>query len=396
MPDPRQPGPRLAGRWERQESGYRAFIPADLPPDPALELTVALLQRLSAADRALGRLDGIATTLPNPRLFVAMYVRQEAVLSSQIEGTQSTLEDLLAFEAVPSPAEAPGDVAEVVRYVQAMDHGLRRLPDFPLCLRLIREVHGVLMAEGRGSEREPGEFRRSQNWIGPGGCTLRDATFVPPPPHALMGCLGNLENFLHAGESYPALIQAALVHAQFETIHPFLDGNGRVGRLLVTLFLCERGILHQPLLYLSVFLKRHRAEYYDRLTAVRARGDWEGWVDFFLRGVAEVSDQAAQTAAEILALRESARAKVRTPAARDLIEKAFEHPVLSVRAAEGLLGTTFATANKAVDELVEVGLLLEVTGQRRNRRYHFDPYLRLFRGDPADVDTPPPAHTHVP
>ena len=367
-----------AGVWLPQEHGYRAFLPTPLPPDPPLQLDAALLGLLSRADRALGRLDGVATTLPDPRLFVAMYVRQEAVLSSQIEGTQSTLEDLLNFEVDAAPGGPHDDVVEVVRYVQAMDHGLRRLADLPLCIRLLRELHGVLMAEGRGSERCPGELRRSQNWIGPAGCTLTEATFVPPPPHELLRCLGDLEAFLHERDLHPPLIQAALIHAQFETIHPFLDGNGRIGRLLITLFLCEREVLHAPLLYLSVFFKRHRAAYYDRLTAVRAQGDWEGWVRFFLLGVAEVSEEATSTARQILELRARALTAVRGDAARKILDTLFTSPVVDVGRAAQRLGVSFPTAQRAVLELEQAGLLVEVTGMRRNRRFQFAPYLRLF------------------
>lgn len=380
-----------AGRWVQQDSGYRAFLPSPLPPDPALALSADDLRLLSEADRSLGRLDGVATTLPNPELFVAMYVRQEAVLSSQIEGTQSTLEDLLSFESLDSDTAEPRDVAEVVRYVRAMNTGLARLPSLPLSLRLIRELHAELMFEGRGSEKNPGEFRRSQNWIGPGNCTLRDASFVPPPPHEVMACMGALESYLHARDDLPPLVQTALIHAQFETIHPFLDGNGRVGRLLITLFLCERGILSQPLLYLSAYLKRHRAEYYDRLTAVRESGAWEPWVRFFLRGVVEVSQEATVTARRILQLRDHARRLDLSAGGVRLVDVLFERPILTVRQAEGLLNTSFATANKAVEELEKAGLLREVTGQRRNRRYHFEPYLRLFDQAP-EVGDLTPAH----
>jgi Fic family protein len=301
-----------AGRCVQQRAGYRAFLPAPLPPKPAIQLAAPLSRLLSEADRALGRLDGVATVLPNTDLFVAMYLRQEAVLSSQIEGTQSTLDDVLAFEAEGDDAPVPGDVTEVVNYVAAMRHGLRRLPELPLSLRLLREIHEVLMRGVRGAEKRPGEFRTTQNWIGAGGCTLQNADFVTPPPHEMDAALGNLELFLHDA-SLPLLMHVAVAHAQFETIHPFLDGNGRVGRLLIGLLLCERGALRHPLLYLSVYLKAHRAQYYDRLTAIRNDGDWEGWVAFFLRGVAEVSDSATVTARAIVELRETLRAKSLPP-----------------------------------------------------------------------------------
>jgi Fic family protein len=249
-----------AGQYVRQIEGYTAFIPAPLPPQPALRFDPETINLLSAADRALGRLDGVASMLPNPDLFVAMFVRQEAVLSSQIEGTESTLEDVLQFKVDEERADVPRDIGEVVNYVGALNYGLKRLEEFPLCLRLIREIHGRLLQGVRGGDRTPGEFRRTQNWIGPAGCTLHTASFVPPPAHAMHTALDNLKRFLHDTDSFPALVHCALSHAQFETIHPFIDGNGRVGRLLVTFLLCQREILQRPLLYLSSYLKAHRAE----------------------------------------------------------------------------------------------------------------------------------------
>ena len=248
----------------------------------------------------VGRLDGVTSILPNPDLFVAMFVRQEAVLSSQIEGTQSTLEDVLQFEVDAKGADLPKDIGEVVNYVSAMSYGLERQKQLPLSLRLIREIHGRLLQGARGGDRTPGEFRRTQNWIGPAGCTLHAASFVPPPVHAMIPALDNLERFLHNTELFPILVHCALAHAQFETIHPFIDGNGRVGRLLITFLLCQREVLQRPLLYLSLYLKANRAEYYDRLTAIRYSGDWEGWIKFFLRGVFEVSQAATATAARSL------------------------------------------------------------------------------------------------
>ena len=387
-------GSRRAGTWVQQVEGYRAFIPRPLPPAPAVVLDGELARLLSDADRALGRLDGVATILPNPDLFVAMYVRHEAVLSSQIEGTQSTLDDVLAFEAEDADG-VPKDVDEVVNYVAAMSHGLSRLPELPLSLRLMREIHEALMRGVRGQEKHPGEFRTSQNWIGPAGCTLSTAEFVPPPPHAMHEALHNLETFLH-DRSLPPLLQVAFAHAQFETIHPFLDGNGRVGRLLITLFLCERKALSRPLLYLSIYLKAHRAQYYDRLTAIRSDGDWEGWLRFFLRGVLEVSESATLTAHQVLRLRESIRETPQSPAAKRLIDPLFAHPVLNVKLAAKLLDCTFATANKALDELLSLGIVRESTGQRRNRRFRFEPYLRLFERTPLGEDAqaaPPAART---
>ncbi len=289
-----------AGSYVNQLTGYRAFIPAPLPPNPPLRLDSTLQKLLSQADYALGRLDGAVLTLPNPDLFVFMYVRKEAVLSSQIEGTQSSLQNLLAAEARLQDPNTPADVNEVINYVRAMNHGLKRLADLPVSVRLIREIHVELMRGVRGGRLTPGELRTSQNWIGPGGCTLAEATFVPPPPHEVPQALADLERFLHSQDPLPPLIQVGLAHAQFETIHPFLDGNGRIGRLLITFLLVEKKLLSRPVLYLSHYFKRYRSEYYDRLQAVRDRGDWEGWIEFFLRGVAEVSSQATDTAAAIL------------------------------------------------------------------------------------------------
>lgn len=371
-----------AGRWVKQLEGYKAFIPSPLPPDPAIRLDTAMANLLSDADRALGRLDGVATVLPNPDLFVATYVKHEAVLSSQIEGTQSTLEDVLEYEADGPQEGSSKDVQEVVNYVAAMNHGLRRLPTLPLSKRLLRELHGELLQGTRGGEKTPGEFRTSQNWIGPAGCTLTTASFVPPPPSQLHDALDGLERFLHNREALPPLIHVALAHAQFETIHPFLDGNGRVGRLLITLLLCERGVLRQPLLYLSIYLKAHRAQYYDRLTAIRQDGDWEGWLSFFLRGVREVSDSATQTAQDILKLRETARAQVQSAYSLRLIDGLFQHPVVNVRKVEQLLGCSFATADKTLSELEGLGLVREITGGKRNRRFRFEPYLQLFERAP--------------
>jgi Fic family protein len=372
-----------AGRYVTQPEGYKAFIPNPLPPDPPLRMGKELTRLLSNADRALGRLDGAGTILPDADLFVGMYVRQEAVLSSQIEGTQSTLEDVLEYEVGANGAEQPKDVAEVVNYVKAMNQGLERLAELPLSLRLIREIHATLLQGVRGGQHTPGEFRRSQNWIGPPGCTLNTAAFVPPPVHEMRQALDNLEKFLYQEEPYPILVQCALAHPQFETVHPFLDGNGRVGRLLTTFLLCWRGVLHRPLLYLSLFLKAHHAEYYDRLQAVRVDGDWEGWVRFFLRGVAEVATEATRTAQDILALREDHRRRITeedtsTGLALALLEQLFATPVVTTRIVERRLDCSYATARKLVKLFTDLGLLEEITGQQRNRRFRYQPYLQLF------------------
>jgi Fic family protein len=373
-----------AGRYVRQPAGYRAFIPAPLPPEPPLDLGEPLRSLLSRADYALGRLDGAVLTLPNPDLFVFMYVRKEAVLSSQIEGTQSSLQNLLAAEARLYDPGAPSDVSEVVNYVRAMNHELGRLAELPVSVRLIREIHAELMRGVRGGQLTPGELRTSQNWIGPAGCTLREAIFVPPPPHEVPRALGDLERFLHSERSLPVLVQVGLAHAQFETIHPFLDGNGRIGRLLITFLLVERRLLAKPVLYLSHYFKRYRAEYYERLQAVRDAGDWEGWLAFFLSGVAEVATEAAQTAAAILRMREDYRARITDRLGRTagnghrIMDKLFDHPIVNVATVQQWLEVTPPAAYHLVDRLVDLGLLREITGYARNRRFRFEPYLRLF------------------
>jgi Fic family protein len=376
-----------AGQYLPQPGGYRAFIPAPLPPDPPVQFSGELQKLLSQADRALGRLDGSIQTLPNPDLFVLMYVRKEAVLSSQIEGTQSSLQDLLAAEAQVL-ADRPRDVGEVLNYVRAMNYGLARLVKLPVSIRLIREIHAQLLEGMRGSHLTPGELRRSQNWIGPSGCTLAEATFVPPPPAEVPNALGAWENFLHQDDALPLLVKIGLTHAQFETIHPFLDGNGRVGRLLITFLLCEQEVLFKPVLYLSYYFKRHRAAYYEQLQAVRDHGDWEGWLAFFLRGVAEVSAQATETARRILALREAHRALITEHFGRAagnghrLLEYLYEHPIVSVNDVQELTGTSYQAANTLVSNMETHGVLTEFTGQSRNRRFRYEDYIRLF-ADPV-------------
>ncbi len=377
--------PIRAGRYERQASGYRAFIPASLPPDPPLTMEEALQSLLSEAAHALGRLDGSVLILPNPDLFVFMYVRKEAVLSSQIEGTQSSLQDLLAAEAEMFDAPGlPKDVDEVINYVTAMNHGLERLAELPVSVRLIREIHAELMRGVRGGKLTPGELRRSQNWIGPGGCNLSEAAFVPPPPDRVPEALSELERFLHAPDELPPLIKIALAHVQFETIHPFLDGNGRMGRLLVTFLLTERGILGKPVLYLSHYFKKHRQEYYERLQEVRDRGEWEAWLAFFLRGVIEVASEATETARRILSLREEHRSLIvgefgrSTASALTVLESLYRRPIVTVSDIEETTGTSYAAANALVSRLVALGLLEEITGFARNRRFRYQPYISLF------------------
>jgi Fic family protein len=371
-----------AGQFVKQPQGYRAFIPASLPPDPPVEMDAELIRVLSEADQSVGRLDGVSKTLPNPNLFVAMYVRREAVLSSQIEGTQSSLDDVLTYELDPHARTLPDDVEEVVNYVRAMNYGLERLTSLPLSLRLIREIHAQLLTGVRGVEKAPGDFRTTQNWIGGANVPLSQATFVPPPVHEMRTALDNFERFLHEGETIPALIQCGIAHAQFETIHPFLDGNGRVGRLLITFLLCHRAVLSRPLLYISYYLKQHRAEYYDRLMAVRQRGDWEGWLRFFLRGIAETAQEATATAGKIVQLREQHRQLLQERGvghnALRLLDELFKFPILNVNFASRLLDVSFATANKIVGQLATLGLIEESTGGQRNRAFRYTPYMRLF------------------
>lgn len=339
---------------------------------------------LSQADHALGRLDGSIQTLPHPNLFVYMYIRKEAVLSSQIEGTQSSLQDVLSAEAKILAPNRPKDVDEVVNYVRAMNYGLERLAELPVSTRLIREIHAELLQGVYSSHLTPGELRTSQNWIGPGGCTLSDATFVPPPPHEVPQKLAELEQYLHADTGLPLLIKIGLVHAQFETIHPFLDGNGRVGRLLITFLLCEQRVLLKPVLYLSYFFKQHRQQYYEELQSVHHAGTWEQWLTFFLRGIAEVSEQATDTARKILSLREAHRHMITENLGRAagnghrLLEHLYEHPIVSVNDVLGLIGTTYQAANNLVIRMANSGILREVTGQVRNRRFIYQSYIDLF------------------
>jgi Fic family protein len=369
-----------AGRVIRQPEGYSAFIPAPLPPVPPLRFDSQLATVLAGAGTALGRLDGVAATLPNPELFVAMYVRREAVLSSQIEGTQSTLDDVLAYEIDSDRGKLPHDVEEVVNYVTAMNYGLQRLQTLPLSLRLLREIHEWLLAGGRGSDKTPGKFRERQNWIG--SPRLADAVFIPPPVHEMKTALGNLERFLHDSDGLDPLIVCALAHAQLETIHPFLDGNGRVGRLLITFLLCHEKVLQRPVLYLSHYLKQHRGTYYDRLMAVRNEGDWEGWLRFFLTGVATVAREAEQTARHIVQLREQLRVAAQAGGVSvnvlKLMDHLFKQPIINVKAASEALHVSIPAANRMINELHDNAILAEVTGGNRNRMFRFAPYLDLF------------------
>ena len=347
------PSRTRAGRYEDQAGGYRAFIPSPLPPDPPVELQGELQALLSQAGRALGRLDGSIRTLPHPDLFVAMYIRKEAVLSSQIEGTRSSFEDVLAAEARVFSPDRPRDVDEVFNYVRAMNYGLERVLDQPISVRLLQEIHAELLAGVRGRHLAPGELRATQNRIGPPDSTLAEATFIPPPPHEVPKTLAELERFLHTETSLPLLVRAGLAHAQFETIHPFRDGNGRLGRLLITLMLCEREALLKPVLYLSHFFKRHRQQYYESLRSVRDRGAWEPWLAFFLRGVHEVGQQATRIAREILTLRERHRQAITERFGRSaanghrVLERLYRKPIISANETREMIGATYMDAEIA-------------------------------------------------
>ncbi|MBU4140289.1 MAG: Fic family protein [Candidatus Omnitrophica bacterium] len=373
-----------AGIDVAQQQGYRAFIPKPLPPKSPLNLDAETIELLSKADTAIGRLSGISETLPNPDLFVAMYVRKEAVLSSQIEGTEASLEDILEYESESRPRILANDVAEVVNYVRAMNYGLKRINQLPLSLRLIREIHAELMKGVRGRDKTPGDFRKTQNWIGPKGCALNTARFIPPPPHEMMQAMGEFEKYMHSELTYPLLIECALIHSQFETIHPFLDGNGRVGRLLITFFLSYKEILKKPLLYLSHYFKQNRLEYYDRLMAIRDNGDFESWIKFFLKGIIYVADEAAETSHKIIKLQNEDKARInktykKSSKATFLHEVLFDRPIISVKDIVKMMNVTFPTADDICMKLVKLNILKEITGKERNRMFAYKSYLDILK-----------------
>jgi len=377
--------PDRSGQYIKQLQGYKAFIPEPLPPkNPELSIDDELQDYLSGADISLGRLDGSIQMLPNPDLFIEMYVKKEAVISSQIEGTQSSLSQLLKKESEVNDPDAPSDVNEVSNYVKAMHRGLELLNDLPVSVRLVKEIHKELLRDVRGQEKNPGELRKSQNWIGSEGRDIRHATFVPPPEHEMVKALSDWEKFLHQNDHIPVLVKIGMAHAQFETIHPFLDGNGRVGRLLITLLLCEWDKLQEPVLYLSHFFKQHRQEYYELLQNVRDLGDWESWIKFFVRGVSEVSGQATDTSREIVSLREKHRGLIVEEFGNvagnglKVLERLFLKPYITVKQIESLTGVTFSAANNLMGKFENVGVLTEITGQKRNRQYEYSDYLNLF------------------
>ncbi|MEW6181027.1 MAG: Fic family protein [Chloroflexota bacterium] len=376
----------LTGHYEITEVGgeiIRAFIPDPLPPNPPLEMTAQRQQLLERATLALGRLDSVTLLLPDPDLFLYAYVRREAVLSSQIEGTQSSLAQLLLFELEEMPGAPLDDVVEVSNYVAALDYGLKRLREgFPLSNRLIREMHAVLLSRGRGSEKSPGEFRRTQNWIG--GTRPGNAHFVPPPPGYVQNCMAELERFLHGENNpYPALIKAALAHVQFETIHPFLDGNGRLGRLLIAFILHHDGLLSQPLLYLSLYFKQHRQEYYRLLDVVRLEGNWEAWLDFFLEGVEHTAQNAVETAKRLLSLFQQDERLIqnhqRTSSTTLRVFRVLcERPIVTLKEVSERTGLSFPAVARAMENLVSLKIVSEITGQRRNRIFVYNQYLSIL------------------
>lgn len=373
-----------SGTWTPQLGGYHAFLPRPLPPDPPLVIDASMTALLSRADRAVGRLSGIAAFVPNPDLFVYLYVRKEALLSSQIEGTRCSLEDVFESDDGTSTS-ANADLEEVSNYVRAMNEGLQGLRRIPVSSRLIREIHSVLMQGVRGANKRPGEFRREQNWIGAKDARPEAADFVPPPPGEVENCMADLERFIHTEESLPELIRAALAHAQFETIHPFLDGNGRLGRLLITFLLCSWNVLDKPLLYLSYFFKSNRTEYYARLNNVRTKGEWEAWVMFFLRGVEETSDTAAQIAREVYQLHMNDRERIRDGAASKSALLAFEQfcrfPMVTVGDVAKGLKMNFPRAQRAIKSLVEAGIVQEESGKKRGRIFVYRAYLNVLQRD---------------
>lgn len=361
----------------------RAFVPDPLPPAPPLQINEALQRELEQALVNLGRLDSLTLFLPDTSLFLYMYIRKEAVLSSQIEGTQSSLSDLLLFESEAMPGVPEEDVQEVSSYVAAMDYGLGRLREgFPLSLRLVREIHQILLGKGRGRDRAPGEYRRTQNWIG--GTRPGNARHVPPPPHLVLECLGALEKFWHDDPVYtPTLIKAALAHVQFETIHPFLDGNGRLGRLLITLLFCAEGILREPLLYLSLYFKTHRQQYYELLQAMRVDGDWEAWLEFFVRGVNETAEQAIQTARQLAAMRQKDREQLNslgraTSSALKVHQALEQRPILSIARLVEMTGLSVPAVTHTLGHLNRLGIVQEITGRQRHRMFGYTEYLSIL------------------
>ncbi|MBI3293228.1 MAG: Fic family protein [Deltaproteobacteria bacterium] len=375
-----------AGNFINQPKGYKAFQPTPLPPDPPLAHDEELTLLAAQATLAVGKLSGLSTIIPDPDLFVYLYVRKEALLSSQIEGTQCSLEDILNPDAKPiSNNSNPKDIEEVSNYVKAMNQGLARLVVLPVSTRLIKEIHSTLMRGVRGSDKTPGEFRRSQNWIGRPGATLSTAEFVPPPPEEVDRLMSELEKFIHAIDRTPPLIKAALIHAQFETIHPFLDGNGRLGRLLITFLLVHWKVLEKPLLYISYYFKANRTEYYSRLMDIRMRGDWESWVKFFLRAARESAEMGAESATEIHNLMTSDRARIQSADVTSTTLFMYHHfcrePILTNSILVTKMKSSKPTVQRALEHLLKLGIIAEVSGKQRRRRYSYTAYLNILTRD---------------
>ena len=372
-----------AGTYVQQPGGFKAFLPKPLPPDPPIEYAEELQALLSQADRSIARLDGIVTVLPNPDLFIAMYVKKEALLSSQIEGTQASLEGLLEFEADMKPRDNLNDIKDVVNYIRALYYGIGHIEHAPANARLFRELHRILIKGTRGSKKALGEFRRTQNWIGPAGANVFQAHFVPPPPEQILGAMANLETFFNQEDRMLPLVKIALIHAQFETIHPFIDGNGRIGRLLITLFLVCRKILSRPLLYLSHYLKKNREEYYGTLTRVRNEGDWESWIKFFLKGIDEVSQEACVAAAEVIKLKQGLidrlyENRFSSIYAVKLIDLLFAKPIIDVKAITDEFNISKESGNEIVRRFETLGILKELTGKQRYKKYLFHDYTTII------------------
>lgn len=370
------------GKYITQLNGYKAFVPSPLPPVPPLEMSSELMKQHEQAMLSLARLDGLGYLLPNIDLFITMYIKKEALLSSQIEGTQASLEDVLEYENGES-IENVNDVKEVVNYVKAIKFGIERLETLPMSNRLIKELHAMLLENTRGHHKTPGEFKRSQNWIGAGNATLKTAAFVPPCPEDALAAMSDLEKYMHEDSTYPILIDCALVHYQFETIHPFLDGNGRVGRLLITLYLFWKGVIEKPILYPSYYLKQNRQEYYDRLMSVRQSGNYEQWVLFFLKSIIEASDSAINDTKSILALRADDQAllwekKISSPLATMLLDALFSTPIISVKDIETRFDVSYPTASALIKQFADIGILREVTGQKRAKRYVYGRYMAIL------------------
>ncbi len=370
------------GTTIQQPTGYACFVPhKTYKNSPKIKIDKELLRLIAEAERELGQLNGITKLLANPELFVAFYVRKEAILSSQIEGTQCSLDDVIKID---DKTKKPQPISEVINYISAMNYGLKEIKNIPMSIRLINNIHEKLLTDVRGSERQPGQFKWQQNWIGPSGCSLNEAVFVPPPPNMMIELMGDLENYYHADDGYPLLIKAAILHSHFETIHPYIDGNGRLGRLLITFMLCENKILDEPLLYLSLFFKEHRSDYYDLLMDVRFKGDWESWIKFFLRGVRKTSIEARNTARELIKLKQQHKKIIDEKYAKYSLSNKFynllcANPIISIPEAAKMLGTNYPTMKKSFDNFLEADILAPYDNKKANRMYNYHKYLEILR-----------------